>query len=146
MLLLLLLPLTLGNRQDLGRWRPVRGPGEVISEARKLLVIDGNLLDDAGIHACATACVSSEGACRRTLHSPMLPHLQRDSSDSGSGTVTCVGDTGESAAAGSKYSCSIDLQTPPAYNRVMHCATEVQGAAKVTVPEKPCNVGGLDTS
>jgi hypothetical protein len=72
----------------------------------------------------------------------MFPHLQRDNSDSGSGTVTGVIDN----AAGSKEAYSTDSQTPPANTRVTHCATLVHGAAKVTVPEKPCNAGGLDTS
>jgi len=42
-----------GNPQDLGGWRPVSGPSEVISDAREFLVIDANLLDDAGFHAYA---------------------------------------------------------------------------------------------
>ena len=58
----MLLPLAVGNPQDLGGWRPASGPGEIISDARELLVIDGNLLDDAGFHACARAGISVQVA------------------------------------------------------------------------------------
>jgi hypothetical protein len=48
-----LLPLALGNSQDFGSWRAAGCPGEVIRYAREFLVVDVDLLDDAGINACA---------------------------------------------------------------------------------------------
>lgn len=59
------LPLALGNSQDLGGWRAARGPGKVIRYARELLVVDVDLLDDAGFYACVKARVSSESRAGR---------------------------------------------------------------------------------
>lgn len=96
-------PLALGNSQDLGGWRAARCPSEVIRYASELLVVHVDLLDDAGIYACVKARVSSESRARQTTPPlPILPHLQLDSLDSGSGAVTGVKDIGESGAAGSR--------------------------------------------
>lgn len=60
-MLLLLLPLALGNSQDFGGWRAAGCPGEVIRYAREFLVVDVDLLNDAGINAYVReARVSSE--------------------------------------------------------------------------------------
>lgn len=48
----MLLPLALGNSQDFGGWRAAGCPGEVIRYAREFLVVDVDLLNDAGINAC----------------------------------------------------------------------------------------------
>ena len=68
-------------------------------------MVDGDQLVNASLHACVRARVSNEahspshGICH---YSPMFPHLQRDNSDSGRGTVTGVIDMGDSGVVGSK--------------------------------------------
>ena len=60
-----MLPLALGNSQDLGGWRATRGPGEVIRYARELLIVDVDLLNDASFYTCVKARVSSESRASR---------------------------------------------------------------------------------
>jgi len=47
------MPLALGNSQDLGGWRAARSPSEIIRYASELLVVDVDLLDNAGFYAYA---------------------------------------------------------------------------------------------
>jgi hypothetical protein len=62
-------PLALGNSQDLGSWRAAGCPSEVIRYASELLVVDVNLLYDAGIYACAkTTCEQRITRADRLLH------------------------------------------------------------------------------
>jgi hypothetical protein len=49
----MLLPLAMGNSQEFGSWRAAGCPGEVIRYAREFLVVDIDLLNDAGAYAYA---------------------------------------------------------------------------------------------
>ena len=58
------LPAALGNPQDLGGWRSASGPGEVISDALELLVVDGDLRVSTPVRGhvlAARACRSRAG-------------------------------------------------------------------------------------